>query len=473
MLLSRVLRARLGRAVPRPHASHSYSTKVPSSNLRRNIALFGFISSPGIWWLTTTRDDVPCFDGSPTAQFNLPPGPSKEEVTRMISEGAYSHKVDDISGVHRYDGTQLASNSPCEDRFIHGKLPSPRKDGSHWMTWAVFDGHAGSQTSDLLEKQLMPFLVHKLDQIKSLPSNDSMAEEPIHRAITQGFLDFDKAIIDTAVDVTQSKLPLHEKVKMLTPAYAGSCALLSLYDPASSILHVACTGDSRAVLGQQGPDGKWEVIPLSIDQTGYNAEEIERLQKEHPGEGEMIKNGRVLGLAVSRAFGDSRWKWSLEFQKEMKQRFNGPAPLTPRYDVRTPPYLTAEPVITSTKIDPRKPTFLIMASDGLWDMLSNKQAVDLVGNWLEPIENRKDVKPTYEPFDFGELWKGMDWKFDEKRTTVQDENAAVHLVRNSLGGNHDELIAGRLAFGPPFSRHVRDDITVQVVFLNVPNIDKK
>ncbi|KAJ5242846.1 Protein phosphatase 2C [Penicillium citrinum] len=470
MFLSRVLLARLGRGIARPHASHSYSTKVPSSNLRRNIALFGFISSPGIWWLTATRDDVPCFEGSPTPQIKLPPGPSKEEITRIISEGAYSHKVDDVSGVHRYDGTQLASNGPCEDRFLHGKLPSPRKDGSHWMTWAVFDGHAGSQTADLLEKQLMPFLVHKLDQIKSLPNNDSMAEEFIHRAITQGFLDFDKAIVDAAVDVTRSNLPLHEKVKLLAPAYAGSCALLSLYDPASSILHVACTGDSRAVLGQQGADGKWEVIPLSVDQTGYNAEEAERLQKEHPGEEEMIKNGRVLGLAVSRAFGDSRWKWSLEFQKEMKQRFNGPAPLTPRYDVRTPPYLTAEPVITSTKIDPSKPSFLIMASDGLWDMLSNKQAVDLVGKWLEPVDNRVELEPTYEPFDFGQFWKGMNWKFEEKRTTVQDENAAVHLVRNSLGGNHNELIAGRLAFGPPFSRHVRDDITVQVVFLNVPDI---
>ncbi|KAJ5974198.1 Protein phosphatase 2C [Penicillium waksmanii] len=473
MFLSRVIRARLSRGIPRAHASHPYSTKVPSSNFRRNIALFGFISSPGLWWLTTTRDDVPRFEGSPTAQLNLPPGPSKDEVTQIVSEGAYSHKVDNVSGVDRYYGTQLASNSPCEDKFLHGKLPSPRNDGSQWMTWAVFDGHAGSQTADLLEKQLMPFLAHSLGQMKSLPSNDSVAEESIHDAITKGFMDLDKAIIDDAAELTRSKIPLHEKVKLLAPAYAGSCALLSLYDPVSSKLHVACTGDSRAVLGQKGPDGKWEAIPLSIDQTGYNTEEVERLQKEHPGEEEMVKNGRVLGLAVSRAFGDSRWKWSLEFQKEMKQNFNGPAPLTPRYDVRTPPYLTAEPVITSTKIDPSRPSFLIMASDGLWDMLSNQQAVDLVGKWLEPSEKRVELEPTYEPFDFGQFLKGMNWKFMEERTTVQDENAAVHLVRNSLGGNHHELIAGRLAFGAPFSRHIRDDITVQVAFFNVPDIQSR
>jgi pyruvate dehydrogenase phosphatase len=341
------------------------------------------------------------------------------------------------------------------------------------MTWAVFDGHAGSQTADLLEKQLMPFLAHSLGQMKSLPSNDAVAEESIHNAITKGFTDLDKAIIDDAAELTRSKLPLHEKVKLLAPAYAGSCALLSLYDPVSSKLHVACTGDSRAVLGQKGPDGKWQAIPLSVDQTGYNMQEVERLQKVHPGEDEMVKNGRVLGLAVSRAFGDSRWKWSLEFQKEMKQNFNGPSPLTPRYDVRTPPYLTAEPVITSTKIDPSRPSFLIMASDGLWDMLSNQQAVDLVGTWLEPSEKGVELEPTYEPFDFGQFYKGTNWKFMEERTTVQDENVAVHLVRNSLGGNHHELIAGRLAFGAPFSRHIRDDITVQVAFFNVADIQSR
>lgn len=32
--------------------------------------------------------------------------------------------------------------------------------------------------------------------------------------------------------------------------------------------------------------------------------------------------------------------------------------------------------------------------------------------------------------------------------------------------NHDELLAGRLAADTPFSRDVRDDITVQVTFFD-------
>ncbi|KAJ5165160.1 protein serine/threonine phosphatase 2C [Penicillium coprophilum] len=105
-----------------------------------------------------------------------------------------------------------------------------------------------------------------------------------------------------------------------------------------------------------------------------------------------------------------------------------------------------------------------MATDGLWDMLSSQQAVDLVGKWLEPkvaAEKNSEPKPTYEPFDFGQFWKGVSRKFVKGRTTVQDDSVAVHLVRNALGGNHHDLIAGRLAFDIPSSRRLRDDTTVR------------
>ena len=401
------------------------------------------------------------------------PGPSKEDVGRIISEGAYSFVVKNVPGVNRYDGAQLASNSPCEDRYTHGKFPSPWNDDKQWMTWAVFDGHAGWQTADLLSKQLLPFVRYHLNQQTRMMTKEESPWKAVQRAIAEAFLSLDDSIIKTAFDTANSKEPLQDKVKKLSPGFAGSCALLSLYDPVSSSLHVACTGDSRAVLGQQRADGGWDAIPLSIDQTGKNEDEIARLGKEHPGEENIVKDGRVLGIMVSRAFGDGRWKWPLEFQHELRRRFHGPRPLTPKYDIRTPPYLTAEPAVTTTKIDPSKPSFLIMATDGMWDTTSNQQAVNLVGAWLETRasgQGKRIAEPTYEPFEFGHFRRGVSWKFDEERTTIQDENAAVHLMRNSLGGNHHELIAGRLAFSSPFSRSLRDDMTVQVVFFNVPDL---
>ncbi|CAG8002779.1 unnamed protein product [Penicillium salamii] len=455
----RYLATNLGRK-----ATRSHSTRASSSNTRIAIATTGFISAPGIWWWTTARDDVPNIESSP-GEPSDEPSLSRGEVSRRLSKDAFSYEVNSITGINRYDGTQLASNSPCEDRFVHGKF-SPWNESDKWMSWAVFDGHAGWQTADLLTKQLLPFVRNNLSQIK--PSADGVtSDQSVQHAVVKAFVDLDDSIIQTALATSQSEISLQEKAKKLAPAYSGSCALLSLYDSLTSTLHVACTGDSRAVLGRKGADGKWEAIPLSIDQAGTNEDEVARLYKEHPGEENIVKDGRVLGIMVSRGFGDSRWKWPLEFQQKVKDHFNGPAPLTPRYDVRTPPYLTAEPVVTSTKIDPSQPTFLIMATDGLWDNLSSQQGVNLVGTWLESrAQKPSSPDPVYPPFDFGQFREGVDWKFVEERTTTQDKNAAVHLVRNSLGGNHHELIAGRLAFDSPFSRYVRDDITVQVVFFN-------
>ncbi|RJE25695.1 Protein phosphatase 2C [Aspergillus sclerotialis] len=360
----------------------SYPTKGSSSQSMRYIAAAGVASTPGIWWLLMTpHDDAPCFESPPAEYLDIDQGPSEQHVTNIISQEAYSSQVRNVAGVDRYDGTQLASNSPCEDQFTHGKFPSPWNDGNQWMAWAVFDGHSGWQTADLLKRQLLPFVRRSLGRVKLHSNKEPTPEDTVVQcAIKQGFISLDDSIFQTALNTAESNAPLQDKVKRFLPAYSGSCALLSLYDPITSTLHVACTGDSRTVLGQRNEDGEWEAIPLSVDQTRRNKDNVARLYNEHPGEEDIVKDGRVLGIMVSRAFGDSQWKWPLELQQDLKKRFYGPVPLTPKYDIRTPPYLTAEPVVTSTKINPSKPSFLIMATDGMWDMLSNEQAVNLVGN---------------------------------------------------------------------------------------------
>ncbi|KAK8915667.1 hypothetical protein H634G_07900 [Metarhizium anisopliae BRIP 53293] len=284
----------------------------------------------------------------------------------------------------------------------------------------------------------------------------------------KAFVDLDNSIIKKAEDASESDQSLQERVRRFAPAFAGSCALLSLYDPMTSRLHVACTGDSRAVLGQQSPDGKWEAVPLSTDQTGRNEAEVARLNAEHPGEEGLTQDGRVLGLAVSRAFGDGRWKWPSKTMESFSRRFCGPGVLPPKYSIKTPPYMTAEPVVTTTTIKSDRPSFLILATDGMWNRLSNQQAVDLVVAWLDSrSQGAGTEEPTsYPPFDFGSFREGVSPGFVKERTIIQDDNAAVHLMRNSLGGNHFEMVAGRLALTPPYSRNRRDDITIQVVFFN-------
>lgn len=373
--------------------------------------------------------------------------------------------------------TRVASNSPCEDRLIQGQLSASKGLLQlPWHAWGVFDGHAGSFTAALLTERLLPTVE---DAFGPLPIDSSDAA--IENTIKTAFVALDDSIVKGAIDTIKSDVSYHEKIAKLMPAYTGSCALLALFDPRTWTLRVACTGDSRAVLGRQDGDGQWDAKVLSVDQTGSNEEEIARLNAEHPGETEITKAGRVLGLMVSRGFGDGRWKWSLEDQKEIKEKFDGFDPLNPeKYAVKTPPYLSAEPVVTTTKLDDARPSFLIMASDGLWDRISNEQAVKLVGQWLETRSTNgkrrvetatdtilPDLQVQHGPFEVAKHRQGEEgFHFTEDRTVNQDDNAAVHLVRNALGGNFQEMIAANLAVGPPFSRWARDDITVQVIFFD-------
>lgn len=77
-------------------------------------------------------------------------------------------------------------------------------------------------------------------------------------------------------------------------------------------------------------------------------------------------------LQVSRSIGDAYLK-KAEFNKE---------PLLPKFRLPEPfprPILKAEPSILVQQIYPED-QFLIFASDGLWEHLSNQEAVDIVHN---------------------------------------------------------------------------------------------
>jgi pyruvate dehydrogenase phosphatase len=237
---------------------------------------------------------------------------------------------------------------------------------------------------------------------------------------------------------------------------------------------VASTGDCRAVLGQKTADGKWVATELSEDCTGATPSEIARIQAQFPDEPDVVQGGRVWGLQPSRTFGDGMWKWTSTLKQNLREHFNGALlPWGPRYkNYKDGPYVTAEPLVTTTLIpDPNKDgrtKFVILATDGLWDTMSSEQAVDLVGKWYDHQKQKgaSVVEPVEQAQDFGPPilgWK-QQCKYEESKATFRDDNAAVHLMRNGLGGADEEMVRGALAFRYPNARTIRDDITVNVVF---------
>ncbi|KAF2161589.1 hypothetical protein M409DRAFT_69680 [Zasmidium cellare ATCC 36951] len=425
-----------------------------------------------------------------------------DQASAKLRTNEESYLVGRGEGVVRYDVVQIPSNDPIEDDHVEKIVEVPNttaaaeegKASSDWMFWGVFDGHSGWTTSAKLRQTLVSYVARELnatyksalqDPKLTFPSADS-----VDAAIKKGFVKLDNEITHESVAKVlkaQSKVVAAE---ILAPALSGSCALLSFYDSRSKELRVACTGDSRAVLGRRGSSGKWTATALSIDQTGGTPSEDERLRAEHPGEPNVTLNGRILGgLEPSRAFGDAIYKWSTETQEKMKKNFFGRSPS--RF-LKTPPYVTAEPVITRTKIDPTKGDFVVMATDGLWEMLTNEEVVGLVGQWLEKqasvssetksgnngwlqswFSSQKAGALPIEHHDQGDASgqrapvRQQQWGIptgQDQRFVVEDKNAATHLVRNALGGKDKDMLSALLTLPSPYSRRYRDDLTVQVIF---------
>ncbi|KAF8162622.1 phosphatase 2C-like domain-containing protein [Crassisporium funariophilum] len=523
---------------------------------------------------TTTPSSV---EGRRTTASKLVP-----DVRNMNVLG--SHKHDDIdslfdllslsaspekktTGMGRIDQVIVPSNKPCED-YAHF-LSVNFHGGLDYTFFGVYDGHNGTATSRYLHENLILAILgafadlystHRSastpahvdvegrfsfihpeqevdgDQSDQRDTQPQPSSEELDATIKEVFLKVDDEIVNTAVErvlgtLSPSQAPLSRSDggRLLAPATAGSCAVVAVLNNLDRILKVALTGDSRAVLGRRVPvkdkhgkispsDGYiYEVHVLSADQNAHNPKEKERMEALHPGETIMDK-GRVLGWGMSRAFGDASYKWSRDIQQRLYEEYLGDRP---RDNCVTPPYFTAEPEITTTKV--QKGDFLVLASDGLWDCLADDEVVGLIGGWLETrgiegtIETGKGVgeseivllppdkvgpsgmspikgfgkgkgngwaglggKPNDE--DGAEtIWERSDlpvnslqedktvmyrWWRTTKRFVNVDENAAVHLARNALGGVNKDLTKALFQLEPPRSRRYRDDISVQVVFFD-------
>lgn len=80
-----------------------------------------------------------------------------------------------------------------------------------------------------------------------------------------------------------------------------------------------------------------------------------------------------------RAFGDIRFKWSVDDLKTIGRLLDLPPnyPITPNF-YASPPYLISTPQIVWRPLMPLRDHFLVLASDGLWDMLTPDDAIQVV-----------------------------------------------------------------------------------------------
>ncbi|KAI8093151.1 phosphatase 2C-like domain-containing protein [Halteromyces radiatus] len=206
--------------------------------------------------------------------------------------------------------------------------------------FAVFDGHGGSEVA----KYSGEHLHHRIF------NTDAFGENNMREALKQGYLGID---VDLRAD------PLFEHVP-------SGCTAVSALITKDYVLYVANAGDSRAVLCVDG-----HAIALSQDHKPTNEKETQRIKDA----GGHVEFGRVNGnLALSRALGDF----------EFKQRDD----LSPEEQA-----VTADPDITEHKIT-EKDDFLIIACDGIWDCMTNQEAVNFVRAGLSKKQTLAEICET-------------------------------------------------------------------------------
>lgn len=137
-----------------------------------------------------------------------------------------------------------------------------------------------------------------------------------------------------------------------TSSQAGCTAVVALVT--KKVIVVANAGDSRAVLSR----GK-KAIPLSHDHKPSHVTERERIVAAGGFVSEIGGICRVNGnLSLSRAIGDLRYKTNTE--------------LDPAAQI-----ITAEPDIKAIELI-EEDDFMVLACDGIWDVLENQEVVDFI-----------------------------------------------------------------------------------------------
>ena len=229
-----------------------------------------------------------------------------------------------------------------EDAHVSIDMPS-RSDHTFL---AVFDGHGGAGAA-IYAADKMVGMIEKTPQwekylaMLSSNSNDDECMAVLGDALQQAFLNIDQ------------EMKFHQNVynanKNPSDRDSSGCTSVTCMITPNYIL-CANAGDSRCVLGSNG-----STIPMSEDHKPFDEGERKRIENA----GGTVQYKRVDGdLAVSRALGDFQFK----------ARDDLPA---------TEQRVSCFPDIRIHRRTPQDEV-LLLACDGLWDVMSNDDATAMI-----------------------------------------------------------------------------------------------
>ncbi|KAL5999021.1 hypothetical protein ACLOJK_009971 [Asimina triloba] len=300
-------------------------------------------------------------------------GSRGEDRNSSSSDSASSSEFDIPIGILASGGEMVgdcAANVPCRSHgsvsicgrrremedavtIAQGFAVAGKDDSARFDFFAVYDGHGGSPVAYACRDRLHRIVAREIE---------SRAEEA-----AAGKLNWKEMMDACFAEMDEEVGP--ETAAIASSKTVGSTALVAVVG--TECIVVANCGDSRAVISRGGA-----AIPLSRDHKGRRTMDLEEcingcidldVQPDRPDEMERVEAAggrvinwdgyRVLGvLAMSRSIGTAG-------------------------DHYLKPFVISEPeVVVSKRTD--KDEFLILASDGLWDVVTNEIACEVARRCL-------------------------------------------------------------------------------------------
>lgn len=236
--------------------------------------------------------------------------------------------------------------------------PSLMKDdhGGGFHFFAVFDGHGCSHVATKCKERM-----HEIVEEEIVIIEDSTQWKS---AMERSFLRMNMEVLASNASNTNATC----RCELQSPRCdaVGSTAVVAIITPDKIV--VANCGDSRAVLCRGG-----KPVPLTDDHKPDRPDELMRIEAAG---GRVIywDGARVLGvLGMSRAIGDDYLK----------------------------PFVTYEPEVTVMDTV-EEDEFLILASDGLWDVVANDVACEVARTSLQ------SRGPPCSPMEESEVYSDSD-----------------------------------------------------------------
>ena len=285
--------------------------------------------------------------------------------------------------------------------------------------FAVYDGHGGHRVAEQAQRCLYDEFVKQIDEIANAEPEKAANEDGdvSEKTGTPILSKDDPKVVGEAL--TKSFDAVSRKILSTTYLDLEGSTAVVVYMCDNAIV-TANLGDSRAILCRGH-----KAIPLTVDHKPDSTKERKRIEdlggrvKWHgylgpdklpvPGMGAYRINGN---LAVSRALGDRLER----------------------------PYVSSEPEIATFPRHPDQDKFIVLASDGLWDVMTSQDVVDFIKQIMAGSmsaggqtnsSRQKSAATTFIPSSTGKKGDAIRSEMDKKRDNMAQFIAEEALRRGS------------------------------------------